>query len=70
MTTTQGTAKRFKAQMIVVALLFWTGMAWSMVVIMGETPGSKPEIGTQSMMVTGSVVWWLVLRFRIWWHHK
>ncbi len=72
-TTTQQTSKRFKAHQLIAAALLVVG-----IVMMftgpastgsggGAAVSSRVAIGVLLFLVGG--VWYLVTRFRTWWHH-
>ena len=66
LTTTQSTAKRFKAQTLIAALLIVLGFLIALV--SAQTPGSSGTSFGAWMFVLG-VLWYLVTRVRSWWHH-
>lgn len=69
LTTTQVTSKRLKGHILISALLFWGGVL--LMFTMRSQPGdsgSAPIIG--SFAITIGLIWYVVTKARIWWHHK
>ena len=58
-------SKRLKAHQVVAVLLMVTGGVWMY---------SSAELGepsaTGALFLFVGMLWWLVTRVRIWWHHK
>lgn len=69
LTTTQETSKKLKLQMIFASIIFWVGLIWFFGEMSTANSGEKPSDGAIWTLVIG-LVWYLVTRFRIWWHHK
>jgi len=69
LTTVQETSKKLKLQIVVASLMFWVGVIW-----VGVQIGSPPTAGEQSsigiILLAVGLTWYIVTRFRIWWHHK
>ena len=62
--TVQETSKKFKLQTMLSVLCIIIGAVW----LMGApTPEEKT---TPGILIFVGLVWYLVNRFRIWWHHK
>lgn len=68
LTTTQETSKRLKGHTIFSVLLFFVGLSAQMS-SPEVAPGDTVPIWPPTMMALG-LFWYLVTRFRIWWHHK
>jgi len=69
LTTIQETSKRFKVQLLGAWALFITGVIWSFSSAKAVAAGG--EVNTlPGFMVFGGVAWWVVTKFRIWWHHR
>ena len=66
--TIQETSKKLKMQIIISSIMFWVGlfMAFSYAQAIGED--SSPTIPAFMMLI--GLIWYLITRFRIWWHHK
>ena len=66
LTTTQGTSKRLKLHsLLALALLvFGAGLVWASISAGAETPSP-----TGGVMAFVGLVWMIVTRVRIWWHH-
>lgn len=64
--TIQVTSKKFKMQQILAVLLVIFGF-----LINAGIPNSKddPSVLAPTFIAVG-LVWYIVTRFRIWWHHK
>ncbi len=66
--TVQETSKKFKLQTLISVSLIIIGFVWNITV--SDTPQSESsEIPGRVIIVIG-LVWYVVNRFRIWWHHK
>ncbi|MCU8000189.1 zinc ribbon domain-containing protein [Shewanella sp. SM95] len=65
--TIQETSKKFKIQQLASILLFLTGFFMSMSGV--SDPDYKPSVWPGLFMIVG-FLWYVVNRFRIWWHHK
>lgn len=65
LTTTQGTSKKLKLQSLIAGIVF----AISFIVMFSAT--REGESATVPVIIAfGSLVWFLVTRIRIWWHHS
>jgi hypothetical protein len=69
LTTTQSTSKRLKGQILVSALLFWGGLILWFGQLADAKPGVTPSLLPMFVMMVG-IIWYLVTKSRIWWHHK
>ena len=67
LTTVQETSKKFKVHTMLSVTLLIVGI----VLLFGDVqePGSDPSPVPFAMVSIG-LTWYLVNRFRIWWHHK
>lgn len=65
--TVQETSKKFKLQSILSVLLIIIGFV--MLSATGGVSNSEPSIFPVLFIAVG-LIWFLVNRFRIWWHHK
>jgi uncharacterized membrane protein YvbJ len=66
LTTVQETSKKLKLQIIIASVIFWLGFIWAIMKFQAdEPPGTAPVV-----LVLIGMVWYLVTRFRVWWHHK
>ena len=70
LTTTQETSKKFKLQTLISVLLMIIGGVW--VIVLSSEPDAleQGDMSAPTWMLTIGVIWYLVNRFRIWWHHK
>jgi uncharacterized OB-fold protein len=66
LTTVQETSKKLKIQIIIASVFFWVGVVWIFV----EIRDNKPATLVPVILVLLGMVWYLVTRFRVWWHHK
>ena len=66
--TVQETSKKFKLQSLISASLIIIGVVWATSSTSGDTT-SEPSV-IPGMFITIGLVWFVVNRFRIWWHHK
>jgi len=68
LTTVQETSKKLKAHKVIASLMFWFGIGW---VIVDTNAIVRPgeSIAAPAMTSIG-LLWYIVTRFRIWWHHK
>lgn len=70
LSTIQQTSKRLKVHIIFSSLAFWIGLIWFLVAINSESqPPSAPSPIPVFLFLIGAI-WFLVTKFRIWWHHK
>jgi hypothetical protein len=66
--TIQETSKQLKLHVLISALLFWVGFIWS---IVGASGGvGDANIALAMLMCITGMVWYLVTKIRVWWHHK
>ena len=71
LSTVQETSKRFKLQTVIASLMLWMGVILTVVQINSpptDTDGEPLFIG-MILLVVG-LVWYIITRIRIWWHHK
>jgi uncharacterized membrane protein YvbJ len=72
--TKQLTSKRLKVQIIISSVLFWGGIIWMIVVGSSASrsgvPPSRVVTIIAILMIFTGLVWYVVTRLRIWWHHK
>ncbi|WP_299198404.1 hypothetical protein [uncultured Amphritea sp.] len=66
LTTTQGTAKRLKAHSAISMTLLVVSLLW--VFMASSSPNPEPSIIAPAVCFL-SLVWLIVTRIRIWWHH-
>ena len=68
--TVQETSKKFKLQSLISISLFIIGAVWvyvSMNTVTGQV--TEPSNTGMSVMLIG-MIWYIINRLRIWWHHK
>ena len=66
--TTQVTAKKFKMHTLLSVLVIIVGTGMIMVNV-GENAGPDANPGPGLLVTLIGIVWFLVTRFRTWWHH-
>ena len=72
--TIQQTSKRLKMQILISAALFWGGIVWMIVVASSASragvPPSRVATVIATLMILAGLVWYVVTKLRVWWHHK
>jgi len=71
--TTQLTSKGLKIQAVISAVIFWIALIWYIFALAIDENGIK--ISTTAftffgVLLIGSIIWHLITKIRIWWHHK
>ena len=69
LTTIQETSKRLKLHTIGSAILLIVGLLMLLSQPATTEQGGQPSLWPGLMVFVG-LVWYVVTRFRIWWHHK
>lgn len=69
LTTIQETAKRFKIQLLGAWGLLFIGLTMLFVDVKAAAAGSDAS-GYAGFPIMAAVCWWVVTKFRIWWHHR
>lgn len=69
LTTTQETSKRLKTHILLSLALFLVGFVAIIVVSGSEEAGEAPSVAPFLIMF-GGLMWFIVTKFRVWWHHK
>lgn len=69
LTTVQETSKKLKIHIIFSSIVFWVGVIWLFVGINDAKQGAGQPVIPVSLLFVG-LVWYMVTKFRIWWHHK
>lgn len=65
--TVQETSKKFKLQTLISVSLIIVGVVWLITVF--NNPQSEPS-AIPGLLIFVGFIWYIVNRFRIWWHHK
>lgn len=65
--TTQRTSKKLKLQSLLSSILFLGGFAW--IIVEGRSQTSKNMMFLAFAVTLVGVLWFIVNRIRIWWHH-
>ena len=69
LSTVQETSKKLKLNTLFASILFWGGIISVFNTASPLEVGSDPPIlATLSIMV--GAIWYIVTKFRVWWHHK
>lgn len=63
LTTIQETGKKFKLQTLISVSLIIIGFVW----MFNADPQST---GMPALVTSLGIMWYVINRFRIWWHHK
>lgn len=69
LTTIQETSKKLKLHVLLSSIVFWIGVVWLIVGINAAKQDEELSAIPVILMFVG-VVWYVVTRYRIWWHHK
>ena len=69
LTTTQLTSKRLKIHIIFSALAFWIGLIWFICGFAADQNNPSPSPVAVILLIVG-MVWYIITKIRIWWHHK
>lgn len=69
LTTIQETSKKLKLNIVFSSTLFWIGLVWAFAINNAADQNVEPSV-IPSFFVLVGIVWYLITRFRIWWHHK
>jgi len=65
--TVQETSKKFKLQTLISVSLIIIGVVW--LISVSNNPQSEPS-AMPGLFIFIGLVWYIINRFRIWWHHK
>ncbi|MEW4982176.1 MAG: hypothetical protein AB1Y26_02940 [Cycloclasticus sp.] len=70
LTTVQETSKKFKTHIIISAVMFWGGLI--SIFSKAGNPNRVAEEGLNYpvLFVSLGLVWYVVTKLRVWWHHK
>lgn len=69
LSTIQQTSKRLKVHIIFSSLAFWFGLIWLLIAINSDSPTPSTSPIPVLLIIIG-LVWFLITKLRIWWHHK
>ena len=72
LTTTQQTSKRLKLHYLGATAVFLVGVVWLFtgMSVAGENPDMEIDLSTPAIVTFIGLTWFLITKFRIWWHHK
>ena len=65
--TVQLTSKRLKLHSLLSAMTVIFGVIWSVAATQEQNPQPSSLAG---LLILGGLVWFIITRFRIWWHHR
>ena len=68
LTTTQSTSKKLKGQKIISVLMIIIGSVW-LFTLLSQEPDPESGTGLPMLITLVGVIWFVVVRFRSWWHH-
>ncbi|MCP4748774.1 MAG: zinc-ribbon domain-containing protein [Desulfobacteraceae bacterium] len=68
--TIQETSKKFKLQTLISVSLIIVGMVWFIAVLSEQQSEPSATSAIPSFLIVIGFGWYIVNRFRIWWHHK
>jgi len=73
--TIQKTSKKFKIQTLLSTFLIIIGIIWGMIIICGQSQLQEPQqnynlVVVPSLFFNIGIIWYIINRIRIWWHHK
>lgn len=66
--TIQETSKKFKLQTLLSVALIIGGILW--VASISGDPAQEDDAGKAGIVIMAGLLWYIINRFRIWWHHK
>ena len=69
LTTIQETSKRLKLHIIFSSLFFLVGVIWVIGSVNSASASGEPS-PIPGLLIFIGLIWYIVTRFRIWWHHK
>ena len=70
LTTVQETSKKLKIQIVIASIIFWIGVVWLIGGVVSANQGGGEPSSMAGLLLFVGIVWYMVTRFRIWWHHK
>lgn len=70
LTTIQETSKPLKLQIVISVAMFVVGFVWFWVLVSDEAYNTETPSVVPYALVTIGLIWFIVTKIRIWWHHK
>ncbi len=68
--TVQETSKKLKLQILISSIMFWVGIIWLFIEINNvKINGGEPSQTPNFLLLIG-IIWYVVTKVRVWWHHK
>lgn len=70
--TVELTSKKFKLRQLYAVLLLIAGLVVTMVVIIGDSSGGEDSVMgiIGGAAITISLIWLILIKIQIWWHHE
>ena len=68
-TTMQETSKRLKGHTVLASLMVGVGVLWGSASSPTSADHWLSSVGP-TLMILGGLVWYLVTKVRVWWHHR
>jgi len=71
--TTQTTSKSLKTEIMLSSVVFWSGIVWA---FSSNAAHDSSSVGVSlsglspTLMIVFGLIWYLVTKIRIWWHHE
>jgi uncharacterized membrane protein YvbJ len=63
--TIQITSKKLKLQLLITSVMFWSSILW--LILLRSDPYTSPIAG---IIFIVSIIWYFIIKIRIWWHHE
>ena len=73
LTTIQKTSKKFKGHIILSSFCVWIGLIWLLVGINASKQPldqGNPQLIFPMILLFLGLIWYLITKIRIWWHHE
>ena len=70
LSTVQETSKKLKVHILISSIIFWVSLIWVIVAVNADKENPGASSGIAMLFLTVGIIWYVVARFRIWWHHK
>ena len=70
LTTVQQTSKKLKLHYLISVFLIIIGLMWIFIPASSEGSGQQQNWMVPLLMPFVGLVWSIVTKFRVWWHHK
>ena len=70
LSTVQETSKKLKVHILISSIIFWVSLIWVGVSVNAAKENPEAPIGIAMLFLTVGIIWYVVAKLRIWWHHK